>query len=79
MILPDTVNPVIQIGVAMKGIKLVETQGTPEDVIVPLVNRVGQVAAARELKIAPATLNRWLKDNNYAKVILYVKKAEQPA
>jgi len=58
----------------MKGMSLIKAKGTPEEVIVPLVNLIGQVAAARELKVAPATINRWLEENGYVKVIRYEKK-----
>lgn len=61
----------------MKGMKLVEMKGKPEEVIVPLVNRIGQVAAANQLGVAPATINLWLKDNGYVKVVRYVKKESQ--
>lgn len=61
----------------MKGMKLVAGKGKPEEVIVPLVNQIGQVAAAKQLGIAAATVNSWLKENGYVKVVRYVKKESQ--
>lgn len=61
----------------MKGIRLVKEKGKPEEVIVPLVNQIGQVAAAKQLGIAAATVNLWLKENGYVKEVRYVKKEGQ--
>lgn len=48
-------------------------KGNLERVIPPLVNRVGQSEAARQLHVSQGTISRWLKDNNYILSSLWQK------
>lgn len=61
----------------MKGLKRVTEQGDPGERIPVLVNLVGQVQAARVMGIAPSTINKWLKDNGYKRVVRYEKAQEK--
>lgn len=54
--------------------KLRRERGNLEDVIVPLVNKGGQHFAARELGVSAATINKWLKENDYVRRQQYVKR-----
>lgn len=44
----------------------VEKNKPLERIILPLVNRVGVVEAAKQLGYAPSTISKWLTDNGYA-------------
>lgn len=44
-----------------------------EEVILPLVNELGQKKAASKLGIAASTVCEWLKDNHYIPKVSYVK------
>jgi hypothetical protein len=44
-------------------------------IIPPLTNRLGVNGAAKELEIAPSTVSKWLKDNNYICRPMWIKAA----
>lgn len=55
-------------------LKTVEQEmGNLQEIIPSLVNKHGQVGAAKELMLSPATINGWLRDNHYRKVVRYEK------
>lgn len=52
-------------------------KGNLDRVIPPLVNKVGQVEAARKLNTSQGTISRWLKDNGYV-LTSFWQKATTP-
>lgn len=50
--------------------------GDLHNVIPKLVNAKGQSAAGKELGLSSATINLWLKNHGYKKVIQYVRESE---
>lgn len=56
--------------------KLAFERGTPLDwIIPPLANKFGVTGAAKELGLAPSTISKWLKDNNYICRPMWMEKA----
>jgi hypothetical protein len=49
-------------------------KGDLERLIPPLVNKYGVVEAGNKLKISAATVGKWLKDNNYTSITMWMKK-----
>lgn len=54
--------------------ELESKRGNLEEVILPLVNKLGQKRAAEELGLAASTVCTWLKDNGYVQKVSYVKE-----
>ena len=48
-------------------------KGDLERVIPPLVNKFGVVQAAKQLKMSPATVGKWLGDHGYISSTTWVK------
>lgn len=57
--------------------ELEAVHGDLEVLIVPLVNKLGQGEAARQLNISQATISTFLKSKKYAPVVQYVKRESQ--
>lgn len=56
----------------MRKLKSIEQEhGDLHNLIPPLVNKLGQAPAAEKLGVAASTINLWLKENGYQKVIRY--------
>lgn len=57
--------------------ELEREHGDLHDVIPQLVNIHGQSKAGELLGVCSATINKWLKEHHYRKVIMYVRDEEK--
>lgn len=49
--------------------------GSPTEVVVEMVNKLGVNKAAPKLGVSPSKLSRWLKTQRYVRKTQYVKEA----